>query len=73
MCAINPAHHTRFVLDVYTSHNMTESEFEELSYGTITGIEVMLNEHGKLRWHFSEENCKSLDDYLKDGWKIVID
>lgn len=55
MCAINPTHKKRLILDVYTSHpTMTKEEFELSVLGKALAIELDLNSDGVIRWHLKE-------------------
>jgi len=54
MCAINPVHKKRIILDVYTSEKISESEFLGLVIEQALKLEIQLNESGKLRWHVKE-------------------
>lgn len=54
MCAINPAHKKRLILDVYTSEKCSKEEFNKNVALAALDIELSLNESGKLRWHVKE-------------------
>lgn len=55
MCAINPAHKKRLILDVYTSDSKTSKEkFAELVLQRAIHAELKLNGDGRLRWHLKE-------------------
>lgn len=57
MCAINPTHKKRLILDVYTAHpTMTEGEFLNLVLFKVLETEQELNKDGKLRWHIKTSN-----------------
>lgn len=55
MCAINPTHKKRFILDVYTADpNMTNEKFIEFAVNSALSIEQELNSTTRLRWHIKE-------------------
>jgi hypothetical protein len=54
MCAINPKHKRKFIINVYTSHEMTQEEFSKLVYNKLLVTEISLNKDGRLRWHVEE-------------------
>jgi hypothetical protein len=54
MCAINPAHKKRFILDVYTSGDMSKEDFQDRAIGRALIAEIRLNERADLRWHVKE-------------------
>lgn len=56
MCAINPAHKKRLILDVYTSlHKISAKEFETYVLEVSLQLEQNLNEESSLlRWHIKE-------------------
>lgn len=55
MCAINPVHKKRIILDVYTSDkNMSEEEFTSMVLEKCFQTEMRLNEDHRLRWHIKE-------------------
>jgi hypothetical protein len=55
MCAINPTHKVRYVIDVYTSNKMTRKEFDDAVLDALLGAEVKLNtDHADLRFHIKE-------------------
>lgn len=58
MCAINPKHKKRFVLDVYTSDpELTKREFLELAMDEAVRTEVQMNTaNPHLRWHLKESD-----------------
>lgn len=60
MCAINPTHKMRLVVDVYTSLPMTKQEFEEQVHYVLVDTEIDLNStYHKLRFHLKETNQKA--------------
>lgn len=55
MCAINPAHKKRFIIDVYTSIRMEEQDFEDRTLAILLTKELELNSvFPKFRWHLKE-------------------
>lgn len=55
MCAINPTHKKRFIIDVYTSILM--EDFDERVMGILLEEEIKLNtENGAFRFHLKESN-----------------
>lgn len=56
MCAINPKHKKRFIIDVYTSHpTMDVREFEGTTCQALLDTELRLNtEFPQLRFHLKE-------------------
>jgi hypothetical protein len=58
MCAINPKHKKRFILDCYTSDpELTAKEFLELAISEAVETEVKMNSaNPHLRWHVKESN-----------------
>lgn len=58
MCEINPKHKKFYRLEAFTSHDMTEYEFEYAVAMKLVSIENQLNEDGRFRFHIheSEEN-----------------
>ena len=55
MCAINPAHKKRLILDVYTSNQeISQKEFENLVAEKAFQAELTLNQDPRLRWHVKE-------------------
>lgn len=57
MCAINPVHKKRIILDVYTSDKrFTQETFNDLVIETSIMIELHLNTTTSLRWHIKETN-----------------
>lgn len=55
MCAINPVHKKRILLDIYTADSsMTKEEFENIIIYKALAIEELLNESTHLRWHIKE-------------------
>ena len=55
MCAINPVHKRRFIIDVYTSQLM--EDFDERVIERILAVEIELNsENAAFRWHVKEIN-----------------
>lgn len=53
MCAINPKHHSRFVVDLYTSQELTDEQWTNLVMPRMLEIEQKLNEPGDVRAHVS--------------------
>lgn len=51
MCAINPTHKMRLVLDVYTSEQCDKYVFENRVIEAALKAETELNSTTKLRWH----------------------
>jgi hypothetical protein len=59
MCAINPTHKKRLILDVYTSQSgITEEEFVEKVLSRAITMECQLNAKADLRWHVKESEEK---------------
>lgn len=57
MCAINPVHKKRIILDAYTSDKrFTQETFNDLVIETSIMIELHLNTTTSLRWHIKETN-----------------
>lgn len=57
MCAINPAHKKRIILDIYTADSkMTKEQFEEHIWNIILPVEIQLNSTTPLRWHVKESD-----------------
>lgn len=57
MSAIDPKHKKRFVIDVYTSAEMTKQKFEDYATSVLVCKELELNSvHPKLRWHLKTSN-----------------
>lgn len=55
MCAINPVHKKRIILDCYTSVKMTREEFEELLINIVITNEIFFNtEYPAIRFHVKE-------------------
>lgn len=55
MCAINPTHKKRFILDVFTfAPQTTRQEFEQLVMEKTLIVEQLLNGDMRLRWHVKE-------------------
>lgn len=54
MCAINPKHKKRLVLDVYTSLDISKEVFEKLVFEQSLQAEIDLNKSHILRWHLKE-------------------
>ena len=55
MCAINPVHKKRLILDVYTSDSrLTKEQFNDLVLELALAAEMRLNESMRLRWHVKE-------------------
>lgn len=56
MCAINPTHKKRFIIDVYTSdQNMTKEEFETHVQTILLETELRLNSAAtRFRFHLKE-------------------
>lgn len=55
MCAINPTHKKRLILDVYTSDTrMSNEKFMEEVAIEATLTELELNNRSNLRWHLKE-------------------
>jgi len=54
MCAINPVHKKRMILDVYTAHQISKAEFEDLVCNAVLLMECKLNSDMRLRWHVKE-------------------
>jgi hypothetical protein len=55
MCAINPKHQHHFTLSVFTSIDMTEEQFLELTRIKAIELEINLNSDFRLRWHIKEK------------------
>lgn len=49
MCSINPKHHLRVRLDLYTSHPVSADEFMELVLGKVLEAEMLINSDGRVR------------------------
>ena len=60
MCAINPKHKKRLVLDFYTSHKMTAAQFEMIVTDKACEAEQLINSYGKIRVHvkFSDQEAE---------------
>lgn len=54
MCAINPLHKKRLLLDFYTSHPMTKDEFDKCIIEYALKEEQRLNTYGNIRVHVKE-------------------
>ena len=54
MCAINPTHKKRFILDVYTSRKFSEEEWNQIVIEAALKAEIDLNRDARLRWHLKE-------------------
>ncbi len=54
MCAINPLHKKRLLLDLYTSHKMTQEEFEAHVLEWALKQEQTINTFGNIRVHVKE-------------------
>ncbi len=55
MCAINPIHKKRFIIDVYTSIQMTNLQFEVPVITALLEKELELNSnYPKFRFHIKE-------------------
>ena len=55
MCAINPKHKKRFIVDVYTSQDMTKEMFEGSVRHIMLDQELSLNSiYGQFRFHVKE-------------------
>lgn len=55
MCAINPAHKKRFIINVYTSDKSIDKKFfDEHSTVILTEVEMELNIGTPFRWHLKE-------------------
>lgn len=60
MCAINPAHKKRFIIDVYTSDKRIKSkQFEQEVIECMLTEEERLNSTTKFRWHVKETKQKA--------------
>lgn len=55
MCAINPKHKKRLILDVYTTMDITAEAFHERVMRLSFLMETELNKDASLRWHLNEE------------------
>lgn len=55
MCAIDPKHKKRFILDVFTSQDVSKEDFDAITRTVALETEIQLNASGKLRWHLHEE------------------
>jgi len=54
MCAINPKHKKRLILDVYTSFDIKKEDFDNMVLEMALQTEMALNTDGRLRWHLKE-------------------
>lgn len=55
MCAINPTHKKRFILDVYTSDpRITEADFLDVTIERAVRAEQLLNLRSDMRWHIKQ-------------------
>ncbi len=55
MCALNPKYKKRYIIDVYTSYDMTEDEFLKSSVILLLESEIELNEkYPRFRFHLKE-------------------
>lgn len=59
MCAINPTHKKRLILDVYTSQDVSEHDFLNKVWDRALKVEQALNEKADLRWHLKETTQKA--------------
>lgn len=67
MCAINPAHKKRLILDVYTSDTgMSSEEFQNKVIYNALQTEIILNEKSGLRWHVKEDHTQEAVQWLLD-------
>lgn len=55
MCAINPKRKAHFAIRVYTAHDITDEEWEQLVLLKLLEAEQMLNADARLRWHIEGE------------------
>lgn len=51
MCAINPKHHFKITINVYTSLDMSQETFKDITMAKILKTEHVLNEDMRFRWH----------------------
>jgi len=56
MCAINPKYKKRLVLDFYTAHEMTATQFEMAIMAAACEAEIMINNKGNIRVHVKDSN-----------------
>lgn len=54
MCAINPKHKKRFILDIYTSQEISKEQFDLLVFKAGVAMKIKLHKKGNLRWHVKE-------------------
>ena len=54
MCEINPKHTKILRLEFFTSHEMTELEFENIVAENVLGMEMIANASGRIRCHIHE-------------------
>ena len=62
MCAINPVHKKRFIIDVYTSaSSVSKTCFEDSAIAHLLDTEVYLNTNTAYRWHVKEVQAKTIN------------
>lgn len=60
MCAINPVHKKRFIIDVYTSEkDIDKSKFDDNAIHALLQAEIELNKSGKMRFHLKESQLEA--------------
>lgn len=60
MCAINPTHKKRFIIDVYTANPHIDKEtFESAVISKLLDTEQTLNERTPFRFHIKETKQKA--------------
>lgn len=56
MCEINPKHKALFILEVFTTANMTREQFDVEVVERLLEVEQHLNASGRFRFHIHETN-----------------
>lgn len=56
MCEINPKHTKILRLEFFTSHNLSQEEFEQIVAGKVLDMEMMANTDGRIRCHVHEQD-----------------
>lgn len=54
MCEINPKRKQFFILEFFTTREMTQAEWEATVYSRILGLEEAFNASGEVRVHIHE-------------------
>ena len=58
MCEINPKRKKFFRLEFFTSHPMTEEQWEQLLYFRLVELEQAFNQSGEIRVHIHDAEDK---------------